>query len=105
MSQRVLSDTNSLRAELIKLFRELGKGTKEDAKSAVTGLISQCRKTLNELQDDGLGPRESHELEFAQYLALTYDLLKPALIWAYVAMEICEVSSEMSDTGFYAFLA
>ncbi|MDB5764900.1 MAG: hypothetical protein JWQ21_3895 [Herminiimonas sp.] len=105
MSQHFLLDNNRLRAEVANLFLELGKDTKEDAKGAVISLISQCRKTLDKMQDDGLGPWEIHELEFAHYLASTHDLLKPALIWAYAALEIYEPSTAMCGSWFYSCLA
>lgn len=69
-------------------------------------LITRSRLALSLAHDDGLGPWESPELEYALHMASRHQLTQLALICACEVLAIAETSLyTISDSGFFSLLA
>jgi hypothetical protein len=69
-------------------------------------LIDRCRLALSLAGDDGLGPWESPEMEYAMHIAARQHLPKLALVCACEVLVIAERSfATMGDHGFLSLLA
>jgi hypothetical protein len=94
----------ALHKETEDLLTTFGDSQNDTCKAV--DLISRCRLTLSLARDDGLGPWESPELEYALHIASRHNLPKLALICACEVLMLSEHSlATISDHGFLALLA
>jgi hypothetical protein len=95
----------ALREEAENLLAGLAVTNRGDIRKAID-LITRCRLALSLTRDDGLGPWESPELEYALHIAARHNLPRFALICAFEALVIGERSlGALGDTGFLSILA
>jgi hypothetical protein len=97
------------RATIHALRREtedLLAGFDGSAPADAVELIGRCRLALSVAGDDGLGPWESPEMEYAMHIASRQHLPKLALVCACEVLAIAERSfATMGDHGFLSLLA
>jgi hypothetical protein len=97
------------RATISSLHREtenLLANFDHSAPGEAVDLIDRCRLALTVAGDDGLGPWESPEMEYAMHIAARQHLPKLALVCACEVLAIAERSfAAMGDHGFMSLLA